>query len=50
MKDPEFLKEAQKTRHGYPRQTGAEVDALVNQVIKTPQAVLDRTAQILKWK
>jgi hypothetical protein len=31
-------------------QTGAEVEALVNQVIKTPQSVLDRTAQILKWK
>ena len=28
----------------------AEVEALVNRVIKTPQPVLDRTAQILKWK
>ena len=31
-------------------QNGAEVEALVAQVIKTPQSVLDRTAHILKWK
>ncbi len=50
MKDPEFLKEAEKTRMDIRVQTGAEVEALVNQVIKTPKPVLDRTAQILKWK
>jgi tripartite-type tricarboxylate transporter receptor subunit TctC len=50
MKDPEFIKEAEKTRMDIRVQTGAEVEALVNQVIKTPKAVLDRTAQILKWK
>ena len=51
MKDPEFLKEAEKTgmviRVAERRR---ELDGLVNQVIKTPKAVLDRTAQILKWK
>jgi tripartite-type tricarboxylate transporter receptor subunit TctC len=50
LKDPEFLKEAEKSRMDIRAQTGAEVEALVNQVIKTPKAVLDRTAQILKWK
>jgi tripartite-type tricarboxylate transporter receptor subunit TctC len=50
MKDPEFIKEAEKTRMDIRVQTGAEVEALVNQVIKTPKPVLDRTAQILKWK
>jgi tripartite-type tricarboxylate transporter receptor subunit TctC len=50
MKDPEFIKEAAKTRMDIRVQTGAEVEALVNQVIKTPKPVLDRTAHILKWK
>jgi tripartite-type tricarboxylate transporter receptor subunit TctC len=50
MKDPEFLKEAEKTRMDIRFQTGAEVEALIKQVIKTPKAVLNRTAQILKWK
>jgi tripartite-type tricarboxylate transporter receptor subunit TctC len=50
MKDAEFIKETEKTRMDIRVQTGAEVEALVNQVIKTPQSVLDRTAQILKWK
>ena len=50
MKDPEFIKETEKTRMDIRVQTGAEVEALVSQVIKTPQSVLDRTAQILKWK
>ena len=50
MKDPEFIKEAEKTRMDIRVQTGAEVEALVNQVIKTPKPVLDRTAQILRWK
>ena len=49
MKDPEFLKEAEKTgwhpRPGRRRGRGAG-----RQVIKAPKAVLDRTAQILKWK
>ena len=50
LKDPEFIKEAEKTQMDIRVQTGAEVEALVNQVIKTPKPVLDRTAQILKWK
>jgi tripartite-type tricarboxylate transporter receptor subunit TctC len=50
MKDPEFLKEAEKTRMDIRFQTGDEVEALIKQVIKTPKAVLNRTAQILKWK
>lgn len=50
MKDPEFVKETEKTRMDIRFQTGAEVEALVNQVVKTPKAVLNRTAQILKWK
>jgi tripartite-type tricarboxylate transporter receptor subunit TctC len=50
IKDPEFIKETQKTSMDIRMQTGAEVETLVNQVIKTPQSVLTRTAQILKWK
>jgi len=50
MKDPEFIRETEKSRMDIRGQTGAEVEALVNQVIKTPQSVLDRTAHILKWK
>jgi hypothetical protein len=50
MKDPEFLAETKKTRMDITPQTGAQVEALVNQVIKTPKSVLTRTAQILKWK
>ena len=50
MKDPEFIKETEKTGMDIRVQTGAEMEALVSQVIKTPQSVLDRTAQILKWK
>jgi len=30
--------------------SGAEVKARVNQVVKTTKAMLDRAAQILKWK
>ena len=50
MKYPEFIKETKKSGMDIRVQTGAEVEALVNQVIKTPQPILDRTAQILKWK
>jgi tripartite-type tricarboxylate transporter receptor subunit TctC len=50
LKDPEFLKEAEKARMDIRAQTGQQVEALVDQVTKTPKAVLDRTAQILKWK
>jgi tripartite-type tricarboxylate transporter receptor subunit TctC len=49
MKDPEFIKEAAKARMDIRFQTGAEVEALIKQVIKTPKPVLDRTTQILKW-
>jgi tripartite-type tricarboxylate transporter receptor subunit TctC len=50
LKDPEFVKETQKTRMDVRAQTGAEVESLVQQVTKTPKNVLDRAAQILKWK
>ena len=50
MKDPEFHKETLKTRMDLRGQTGEQVEALVNQVIKTPKSVLTRAAQILTWK
>ncbi len=50
MKDPDFLNETRKTGMVIRVQTGETLDGLVRQVTKTPQAVLDRTAQILKWK
>jgi tripartite-type tricarboxylate transporter receptor subunit TctC len=50
LKDPEFLAETKKARMDITPQTGAQVESLVNQVIKTPKSVLTRTAQILKWK
>ena len=50
LKDPDFIKEAQKTRMHIRVQTGAEVAALVEKVITTPKPVLERTARILKWK
>ena len=50
MKDPEFIKEAEKTRMDIRVQTGAEVEALVNQVIKDAEGGARSTAQILKWK
>ncbi len=50
MKDPEFMAEVKKTGMEIRVQTGAQMDALVKKVIDTPQAVLAKTAQILKWK
>ena len=50
MKDPEFLKEAEKTGMVLRAQAGETLDALVRQVTTAPRSVLDRTAQILKWK
>jgi tripartite-type tricarboxylate transporter receptor subunit TctC len=50
MKDPEFLKETEKTGMVIRVQAGETLDALVRQVVTAPQSVLDRTAQILKWK
>ncbi len=50
MKDPEFLKEAEKTGMVLRAQAGETLDALVRQVTTAPKSVLDRTAQILKWK
>ena len=50
MKDPDFIREVQKTGMEIRVQTGAEMDALVAQVIQTPQPVLDRAARILKWR
>ncbi len=50
MKDPEFLKEIEKTGMVIRAQPGEILDGLVRQVTTAPKAVLDRTAQILKWK
>jgi tripartite-type tricarboxylate transporter receptor subunit TctC len=50
MKDPEFLAETQKTGMVIRAQAGETLDGLVRQVTTAPKAVLDRTAQILKWK
>jgi tripartite-type tricarboxylate transporter receptor subunit TctC len=50
MKDPEFLKETEKTGMVIRVQAGETLDGLVRQVTTAPRAVLDRTAQILKWK
>jgi tripartite-type tricarboxylate transporter receptor subunit TctC len=50
MKDPEFLKETEKTGMVVRAQAGETLDALVRQVTTAPKSVLDRTAQILKWK
>jgi tripartite-type tricarboxylate transporter receptor subunit TctC len=50
MRDPEFLAETQKTGMVVRAQAGETLDGLVRQVTTAPKAVLDRTAQILKWK
>jgi tripartite-type tricarboxylate transporter receptor subunit TctC len=50
MKDPEFVAETQKTGMVIRAQAGETLDGLVRQVTTAPKAVLDRTAQILKWK
>jgi tripartite-type tricarboxylate transporter receptor subunit TctC len=50
MKDSEFLKEIEKTGMVIRAQPGEILDGLVRQVTTAPKAVLDRTAQILKWK
>lgn len=50
MKDPEFLKETEKTGMVVRAQAGETLDGLVRQVTTAPKSVLDRTAQILKWK
>ena len=50
MKDPEFLKEIEKTGMVVRAQAGETLDGLVRQVTTAPRSVLDRTAQILKWK
>jgi tripartite-type tricarboxylate transporter receptor subunit TctC len=50
MKDPEFLKETEKTGMVIRAQAGETLDSLVRQVTTAPKSVLDRTAQILKWK
>lgn len=50
MKDPEFIAETQKTGMVIRVQPGETLDSLVRQVTQAPKTVLDRTAQILKWK
>ncbi|MPZ37938.1 MAG: hypothetical protein GEU95_07710 [Rhizobiales bacterium] len=50
MKDPEFLKETEKTGMIIRTQAGETLDEVVKKVTMAPKSVLDRTAQILKWK
>jgi tripartite-type tricarboxylate transporter receptor subunit TctC len=50
LKDPEFLKETEKSGMVIRSQAGAVLEDAVKEVAKTPQPVLARTAQILKWK
>jgi tripartite-type tricarboxylate transporter receptor subunit TctC len=50
MKDPEFIKETEKTGMVVRAQAGETLDGLVRQVTTAPRSVLDRTAQVLKWK
>jgi tripartite-type tricarboxylate transporter receptor subunit TctC len=50
LKDPDFVKETQKSGMVIRAQTGAVLEGLVKEVAKTPQPVIAKTAQILKWK
>ena len=50
LKDPEFLKDAEKAHMEIRPQTGAQLTALTAQVTATPKAVLVRTAKILGWQ
>jgi tripartite-type tricarboxylate transporter receptor subunit TctC len=50
LKDPEFLKETEKSGMVIRSQPGAVLEDAVKEVAKTPQPVLARTAHILKWK
>jgi tripartite-type tricarboxylate transporter receptor subunit TctC len=49
LKDPEFLKDAEKASMQIRPQTAAQVSALAQQVTGTPKPVLQRTAKILGW-
>ncbi|MEA2936794.1 MAG: hypothetical protein QOC56_298 [Alphaproteobacteria bacterium] len=49
LKDPEFLKDAEKANMQIRPQTGAEVTALATQVAGTPKAILAKTAKVLGW-
>ncbi len=50
LKDPEFLKDAEKAHMEIRPQTGAQLTALTAQVTATPKHVLTRTAKILGWQ
>jgi len=50
LKDAEFLKETEKSGMVIRSQAGAALANSVKEVAKTPQPVIARTAQILKWK
>jgi tripartite-type tricarboxylate transporter receptor subunit TctC len=50
LKDAEFLKETEKSGMVIRSQPGAELEKSVKEVAQTPQPVIARTAQILKWK
>jgi tripartite-type tricarboxylate transporter receptor subunit TctC len=49
MKDPEFLKDADKQSMLVRAQTGDQVQALVRQATAAPKSALARTAKILNW-
>jgi tripartite-type tricarboxylate transporter receptor subunit TctC len=50
LKDPQFLKDAEKAHMEIRPQSGAQLTALTAQVTATPKAVLVRTAKILGWQ
>jgi len=50
LKDAEFLKETEKSGMVIRSQAGAELEKSVKEVAQTPQTVIAKTAQILKWK
>jgi len=49
LKDPEFLKEAEKQSMMIRPQAGAALDSLVKQAAAAPKPVLSKTAKILRW-
>jgi tripartite-type tricarboxylate transporter receptor subunit TctC len=50
LKDPEFLKDAEKANMEIRPRPGAEIAALVSQVSATPKPILTRTAKLLGWQ
>jgi hypothetical protein len=50
LQDPEFIAETQKLNMERRPQTGAAVQALIQQVAATPKPVIDKTARMLGWR